>query len=152
MVAVGAVVFWEDAVLLVRRNNEPGKGRWSLPGGLVELGESLDEALKREIMEELSVEVSVEGFLDIFERVVRDPEGRVIYHYVVLDYWTKVVSGNPEAGSDAGEMMLVSCEEILKTSIVSSEVKAVLRKALWLMEAVCKSTQQSSHSVVSRSS
>jgi ADP-ribose pyrophosphatase YjhB (NUDIX family) len=149
MIGVGAVVFLEDAVILVRRNKEPGKGRWSLPGGLVELGESLEEALKREIMEELSVEVSVKGLLDIFERVVRDDERRIVYHYVVVDYWTEVISGSPVAGSDAGEMMLVNSNEILQTHRVSTEVKTVLRKALRLREAGCRSTQQ--HSAVTRS-
>ncbi len=149
MVGVGAVVFWEDAVILVRRNNEPGKGRWSLPGGLVELGESLEEALKREIMEELSVDVSVKGLLDIFERVIRDEERRIVYHYVVVDYWAEVISGSPVAGSDAGEMMLLSGDEILQTHQVSTEVTTVLRKAVRLREACCRSTQQ--HSTVTRS-
>jgi ADP-ribose pyrophosphatase YjhB (NUDIX family) len=142
MVGVAAVVFLEDAVILVRRNNEPGKGRWSLPGGLVELGEGLEEALRREIMEELSIEISVNGLLDIFERVVRDAEGRVVYHYVVLDYWAEAISGDPAAGSDAGEMMLVSSNEILETSRVSSDVKAMLRKAMQLREACRNATQQ----------
>jgi 8-oxo-dGTP diphosphatase len=128
MVGVGAVVFFGDAVILVRRNNQPGKGRWSLPGGLVELGERLEEALEREIKEELSVDVAVKGFLDIFERVIRDHAGRVMYHYVVLDYWSEVVSGVPRAGSDAADMMLVP-EDTADVQDISGDVKAVLLKA-----------------------
>jgi ADP-ribose pyrophosphatase YjhB (NUDIX family) len=133
MVGVGAVVFFGDAAILVRRNNEPGKGRWSLPGGLVELGESLEEALRREIVEELSVDVAVKGLLDIFERVIRDPEERVLYHYIVIDYWAEVVSGSPEAGSDAGDIMMVS-GDLLETCQISREVRAALRKAFGLRE------------------
>ncbi|HDR16897.1 MAG TPA: NUDIX domain-containing protein [Desulfobacteraceae bacterium] len=131
MVGVGAVVFWGNSAILVRRNNEPGKGRWSLPGGLVELGESLEEALKREIREELSVDVAIKGLLDVFERVVRDAQGRVVYHYVVVDYWAEVVSGSPAAGSDAGDMMLV-CGEMAAACRISSEVKSMLDKAVRL--------------------
>ncbi len=128
MVGVGAVVFFEDAVILVRRNNEPGKGQWSLPGGLVELGESLEEALEREVREELSVDAVVKGFLDVFERVITDHAGRVLYHFVVLDYWAEVVSGVPRAGSDAADMMLVS-EEAADAQYISDDVRAVLLKA-----------------------
>ena len=131
MVGVGAVVFTGDSAVLVRRNNEPGKGGWSLPGGLVELGESLEDALRREMMEELGVEVAVKGVLDVFESVVRDPGGRVLYHYVVIDYWAEAVSGQPRAASDAGDVLLVSTRA-LDTPYISGEVRSALNKAVKL--------------------
>jgi 8-oxo-dGTP diphosphatase len=131
MVGVGAVVFMGDCAILVRRNNEPGKGRWTLPGGLVEVGESLEEAVRREMMEELRVTVTVRGFLDIFERLLWDADGKVLYHYVVIDYWAEVVSGMPMAGSDAGEIMLVPLDT-MKTPDISEEVRTALYKAVHL--------------------
>lgn len=142
MVGVGAVVFIGDAVILVRRNNEPGKGRWSLPGGLVELGESLEEAVCREMVEELCVHVAVKGLLDVFERVVRDPAGRILYHYVVVDYWAEVISGRPSAGSDAGDILLVPAAT-LETPEISPEVRAALVKAVQLRKGGGQKPRQS---------
>lgn len=131
MVGVGAVVFIDNSIILVRRNNDPGKGHWSLPGGLVELGESLEEAVRREMMEELLVPVAVRGLLDVFERVVRDPAGRILYHYVIVDYWGEVTSGRPAAGSDAGDIMLVPAGTLAAPDI-TPEVRAALVKAVRL--------------------
>ncbi|MFH1490346.1 MAG: NUDIX domain-containing protein, partial [Pseudomonadota bacterium] len=87
IVGVGAVIFKDNKVLLVKRAKEPGKGLWSLPGGALELGESLVDGLKREISEEVSIEIEVGGLVRVLDRILRDQEERVRYHYVIVDYW-----------------------------------------------------------------
>ncbi|HEJ83457.1 MAG TPA: NUDIX domain-containing protein, partial [Desulfobacteraceae bacterium] len=82
LVGVAAVVFDDASVWLARRNQEPSRGLWSLPGGLVELGEAHLEALARELREELSISMAVGGLAGVFDKIFRDPEGRIRYHYV----------------------------------------------------------------------
>lgn len=107
IVGVGAVIFVDQAVLLVRRNQEPGRGQWSLPGGVVELGETLWEALKRELKEEVSIGIMIGGLISVFDRIVRDLENLVQYHYILVDYWGWMTSGQPHPGSDVSEVRLV---------------------------------------------
>ena len=85
IVAVGGVVWHEGRVLLAQRGKAPGYGTWSIPGGAVQLGEPLREAVAREVKEECAVEVAVGEIVDAIDRVVRDAEGRVQYHYIILD-------------------------------------------------------------------
>jgi len=87
--------------LLVERGKEPLKGYWSLPGGLVETGERLDAAIRREVLEETNLVVRPAYLAEIFERIMHDEAGRVEYHYVLADYVCKVVSGEPKASDDA---------------------------------------------------
>ncbi len=128
VLAVAAVILRGDLVLLVKRAQEPSKGQWSLPGGVVELGEGVREALIREIREELSMEVSLGGLVDIVERIDRDETGEVRYHYVILEYWAEADDSNPKAGSDASEYRWVRIDELPKEQL-SSEVKRVIMKA-----------------------
>lgn len=104
---VGAVILREDAekgplVLLIRRGQEPLKGEWSLPGGAVELGETLEEAICREVLEETGLVVEPVDVIEAFDRISRDQEGRVHYHYVLVDFLCQVVS-------DAQAEPLVAC-------------------------------------------
>jgi ADP-ribose pyrophosphatase YjhB (NUDIX family) len=85
-VGVGAVVFHQGRVLLVRRGGRPALGKWSLPGGLVELGETTAEAVRREIREECGIDIRVIGVAGVVDRVTRDAAGLVRYHYVLVDY------------------------------------------------------------------
>jgi ADP-ribose pyrophosphatase YjhB (NUDIX family) len=87
IVGVGAVIFDGASVLLAQRGQEPAKGTWSLPGGAVELGEKLVDALKREILEEIGIEIEVGGLVRVLDRIVRDGKKRIQYHYVIVDYW-----------------------------------------------------------------
>jgi 8-oxo-dGTP diphosphatase len=95
---VGAVIVAADAaqepkVLLIRRAQEPLKGEWSLPGGAVELGETLEEAARREALEETGLAIEVADVVKAFDRIVRDTEGRVRYHYVLVDFLCRVTGG-----------------------------------------------------------
>ena len=91
---VGAVVWRGGEVLLERRGQPPAQGSWSLPGGLVDVGETLEQAVRREVREECSIEVEVGPLLGVFEPIVRDDDGRIRYHYVVIDYLARYVGGD----------------------------------------------------------
>ncbi len=108
IVGVGAVVIDGTKVLLVRRGNEPLKGEWSLPGGALEVGETLQQGVVREVLEETGVTVAPAGVVEILDRIVRDEEsGRVRYHYVLIDFVCRVIGGSPLVGSDADEVQWV---------------------------------------------
>ena len=104
IVGVAAVLLDADRVLLVRRGRPPQQGLWSLPGGAVEAGESLADALRREIREETGLEARLGPLVEVFERILHDESGRVEYHYVLLDYLCEPVGSKPPlAGDDAAE-------------------------------------------------
>ena len=107
-VGVAGVVVQDNKVLVIKRGTPPGKGEWNLPGGLVEVGETLEEALKREVREETGLKVSIEGFLLASDRIIRDENNRVRYHYVLLDYLCHVTGGTLSASSDAADARWVS--------------------------------------------
>ena len=102
-VGVGAVILHEDKVLLVRRGKSPSFGKWSVPGGLVELGETTREAIAREIVEECGIKIRIVDVAGVIDRIVKDDAGRVRYHYVLVDYLAYPDSMDVEAGSDAAE-------------------------------------------------
>lgn len=112
--AVGAIVLEKGELLLVRRDREPAKGEWSLPGGRVEWGESLQEAIAREVREETGIEIEVEGLAGIAERIVPDDEGTVRFHYVILDYWAKPKTHDCKPGDDVSEARWVSVSELIE--------------------------------------
>lgn len=106
LIGVGAVVVHHGRVLLVRRGTEPARGQWSIPGGLVELGESLKDAVIREVREETGLIVEPIQLIELLDRIYHEGghEGsRVQYHYVIADYLCRVESGELRAGSDAAE-------------------------------------------------
>jgi 8-oxo-dGTP diphosphatase len=118
VLGVGALVFdagdggSEQSVLLVRRGAPPREGQWSFPGGKVELGETLEDALVREVVEETGLDVAVASFVDLFQYVERDPEGLVVYHYVVADYVCRRRGGSLRAGSDVSDARFVPVSAI----------------------------------------
>lgn len=97
---VGIIAFKDDAVLLIQRGNEPRRGEWSIPGGGVELGESLREAAVREFAEECSGEIELRELVDAVDIVHRDADGRVRYHYIVVDFWAEWRGGALTPASD----------------------------------------------------
>lgn len=131
MVGVGGVVLRDGAVLLVKRVSEPLAGQWSLPGGAVELGETLEEAVVRELREETGLTVRVLGLVEAFERIMRDEAERPRYHYVLLDYLCEPLSGSPQAGSDVTAVAWARPEEFAAYQL-SAKAVAVCQKALAL--------------------
>jgi 8-oxo-dGTP diphosphatase len=102
-VGVGAVVLDGDRVLLVQRGGAPLPGKWSVPGGLVELGETTAEAARREVAEECGLEIELVDLAGVLDRVVRDADGRVRYHWVLVDYLAVSRGGRLCAGDDAAD-------------------------------------------------
>lgn len=100
IVGVGAVIVEDGKVLLIKRRYEPLKGHWSLPGGMVEVGETLESALMREMLEETGMRVDVGPVIEVFDRIMRDEQRRVRYHYVLIDYLCWPAGGSLRAGSD----------------------------------------------------
>lgn len=101
--AVGAVILDEDRILLIRRDREPARGLWTFPGGAIELGESLGDAVRREVLEETGLHVTVGGVATVIDRVLHDGVGRVRYHYVIVDYFARPIGGRLEPGSDVSD-------------------------------------------------
>ena len=133
LAGVGAVVVEQGRVLLVRRGTEPMKGRWSLPGGLLELGEPLAEGVAREVREETGLEVEVLGLVELLDRIYREG-ARVRYHYVIADYLCRVVGGELRAGSDADAARWVERAEWSSGSELQIEpVTARVIEAGWQM-------------------
>ncbi|MGA9348934.1 MAG: NUDIX hydrolase [Anaerolineae bacterium] len=112
IVAVGVVVKRGREVLLVRRLNEPSRGRWSLPGGVVELGETVREAARREVQEECGLQVEPGEVLAVMANIVRDEAGRVRFHYVLIDLLAEYVGGELAPASDIGDARWVSKKEL----------------------------------------
>ncbi len=110
--AVGAIGLEKGEVLLVRRNRAPALGQWSLPGGRVEWGETLREAIAREVREETGVDIEVEGLAGIAERILPDDDGKIEYHYVILDFWARPKSRDLTPGDDASEARWVPVGEL----------------------------------------
>ncbi|HVH88025.1 MAG TPA: NUDIX hydrolase [Terriglobales bacterium] len=129
LLGVGAIIVHDHQILLVRRANPPLKGEWSIPGGLVETGETIKEAIIREAREETALTVEPIELVEVFERILRGPDSRVQYHYVLIDYLCRVVAGEARAESDVSELRWARVEE-LKDLSVAPETCAVIRKAL----------------------
>ena len=120
LVGVGAVIVHEGRVLLVRRGTEPLRGRWSIPGGLVELGEMLRDAVVREAREETGLEVEPVELVELLDRIHRE-DGRIRYHYVIADYLCRVTGGALQAASDADEVRWVQRAEWNSDSALALE-------------------------------
>ncbi len=129
MVGVGAVVFTaDDRVVLVRRARPPLAGEWTLPGGLLELGERVKDGVVREVREETGLTVDVGPVADVFEHIATDPAGRIEYHYVVVDYLCRVLGGSLCAGSDAADVAAVPLSDLSAHDIIES-TQSVIRRA-----------------------
>jgi mutator protein MutT len=127
ILAVGALIFQNNRILMVERGQEPLRGFWSLPGGAVETGERLEEALLREVREETGLEVANDGLHEIFERVTPDGEGRVEFHYVIVDYLCHPVGGQLQAASDASGAAWFAAGDLAGLKITPGSLPVIQR-------------------------
>ncbi len=125
---VGGVVIRDERTLLIRRGSAPLEGEWSIPGGMLELGETILEGVQRELLEETAIEVRVLDLIEVFERVTRDEAGRLKYHFVILDYLCEAVRGEAQAGSDVTDVAWARESELSKYSLTPTATR-VIRKA-----------------------
>jgi ADP-ribose pyrophosphatase YjhB (NUDIX family) len=129
-VGVGAIVLHEGRVLLVKRGRAPALGIWSVPGGLVDLGETTVDAARREVEEECGLQVRIAGLVGVLDRVTRDAEDRVRYHWVLVDYLAFPESNDTiTAGSDAAEARWVTLDEVERLPITDGLVDMIRRAA-----------------------
>jgi 8-oxo-dGTP diphosphatase len=128
VLGAAAVVIHDGKVLLIRRGQPPDAGEWSIPGGGVELGESLEDALTRELREETGLEIAVGPFLEAYERIERDAEG-VRFHFVILDYAATVVGGTLRAGDDAADAVFADPADLDRYALADS-VRRVIASAM----------------------
>lgn len=126
-VGVGAVILHTGRVLLVRRGGQPSAGKWTLPGGLVEVGETTHAAIEREIREECGIDIRVAGLAGVVDRIVPDADGRVRYHYVLVDYLAYAESEDVVAGSDAAECRWVDVSRVGELDVTDGLLDMVRR-------------------------
>lgn len=126
IVGVGGVVVQDGRALIVKRAHEPRKGEWSLPGGMVELGETLVDALRREIKEETGLDVEVGDVVEVFDRVHRH-DGRIQYHFVIVDYLCRPTGGMLRAADDAEDVAWVSSDEIDRYGVNEFAARVIRR-------------------------
>lgn len=112
LVGVGAVMVSYSKILLEKRGSEPGKGKWSIPGGLIELGENAAQTVIREVREETGLAVERPELLDVVDNVELDETGKVRYHFVIIDYFVNLAGGTLKAASDAAELKWVRLDEV----------------------------------------
>jgi ADP-ribose pyrophosphatase len=111
VIAVGAVVMHQNRILLIRRGKEPARGEWAIPGGRVELGETMREALAREVMEETCVSIRVGELVYFFETIQPDLDGRIRFHYTIFDFMAEYLAGEPNPRDDAIDARWVSAAD-----------------------------------------
>ncbi|HEX5228533.1 MAG TPA: NUDIX hydrolase [Bryobacteraceae bacterium] len=125
---VGALIFETGKILLVERGKEPLKGYWSIPGGIVETGEKLEEAIRREVSEETGLDIDPYSMFEIFERIIPDGDGQPEYHYVLIDYLCRRVGGEPAPASDVSRVAWVA-EQNLREFRLTEGTLGVIERA-----------------------
>lgn len=125
IVGVGGVVIHNERALLIRRGSAPLEGEWSIPGGMLEIGETLLEGVQRELLEETAIEVKVLDLIEVFERVTRDEAGQLKYHFVILDYLCEAVRGEAQAGSDVTDVAWARESELSEYSLTPTAARVI---------------------------
>jgi 8-oxo-dGTP diphosphatase len=120
LVGIGAVIVCDGTILLEKRKGEPGRGKWTIPGGLVELGESAEQTVIREVKEETNLEVEKPKLIDVVNNITTDEDGKIKYHFVIVDYFVKLRSGELQAADDAAELRWVTFGEVEKYDLTRS--------------------------------
>lgn len=128
VVGVGGVVIRDERALLIKRGSAPLEGQWSIPGGTLELGESLQDGVRRELLEETGIEVRVGQLIEVFDRIFRDASGKIQYHFVIVDYLCEPVSGEASAASDVTATAWVSEADLSDYKLTEAATR-VIRKA-----------------------
>ena len=124
---IGALIFDGDRILMVERGHEPLKGWWSLPGGILEPGETLANGIRREVREETGLEIEPEEVFEIFERIMPDAEGRTEYHYVLIDYVCRVTGGSLAPASDVSRAVWLREDELSAYHVTEGTLNVVGR-------------------------
>jgi ADP-ribose pyrophosphatase YjhB (NUDIX family) len=126
-VGVGGVIVDQGRVVLIKRRFEPLAGQWSLPGGAVDIGETLVECVAREMLEETGLVVEVGPVIEVFDRIIRDPEGRVQFHYVLVDYVCRPVGGLLAASSDVADAVWAAPADLPAFNLADPATALILR-------------------------
>jgi 8-oxo-dGTP diphosphatase len=134
VLGVGALIIDNGRILLVERGRAPLKDYWSLPGGVVETGERLESATRREVREETGLEVEVLQLLEVFERIMADSEGRTEYHYVLMDYVCRPCGGTLCAADDASGAAWFAPEDIAGLKITEGTPAVIAKAFAWVRE------------------
>jgi len=127
ILGVGAIIESGGRVLLVERGQEPLKGTWTLPGGVVEVGERLEDAIRREVLEETGLETEPLEVAEVYQRILPGQDGRVEYHYVLIDYLCRVTGGELRAASDASRAEWVSLSELRAYDVAEGTIEVIER-------------------------
>ncbi len=135
IVGVGGVIVDNGKVLLVRRRYEPLKGHWSLPGGMVEIGETLEAALTRELLEETGLAVDVGPVIEVFDRITPDEDHRIRYHFVLIDYLCWPGGGALRAGSDVDAAIWADPDNLAEYSLTDKATSVIRRGMRLALEA-----------------
>ena len=128
IVGVGGVVIERGRTVLIRRSNPPLEGQWSIPGGILEVSETLLQGVERELQEETGLVVRAGELIEVFERIIPDKDGRTQYHFVIVDYLCERLSGSPHPGGDAREAVWVEQSDLERYALVPAVIR-VLGKA-----------------------
>jgi len=129
VVGVGAVVLDGDRVLLIRRGHAPLKGQWSLPGGGVEIGETLEQAVAREVLEETGLEIEVGPIVEVLDRISRDADGRVEHHFVLVDFAGRPSGGILRSASDAEDAAWVALADLARYEVAPVTISVIQKAA-----------------------
>lgn len=129
IVGVGAVVIVDGKVVLIKRRYDPLSGQWSLPGGTLEVGETLEAGAAREILEETGLVVEVGPVIEVFDRILVDPDQRVRYHFVLIDYLCRPIGGALQHGSDVDDVALADPSELERFEL-TPKATAIINRAL----------------------
>ncbi len=129
LIGVGALIVENGRVALIKRGKAPLLGEWSIPGGMLELGETLRQGAEREALEETGLIVRATELLGVFDRVVPDQDGKIVYHYVLIDFLCERISGELQAGADAADAQWFTPEEVANLPL-AEDTMGVIRAAL----------------------